>query len=102
MKIRNIFRIAVPILLVAMLIGVMALDAPAARALAKHGGEGGGQWNFPNPPGWSNHNGVARFDGPGHWINPPGWSNHNGIARLTDRSLDQSTRLEQSQRHRPL
>ena len=81
MKTRNIFRIAVPILLVAMLIGVMALDAPAARALAKHGGEGGGQWNFPNPPGWSNHNGVARFDGPGHWINPPGWSNHNGIAR---------------------
>jgi len=77
MNIRRLLRISLPVLVVALLIGVMALDAPAAQAVARY--DGPGHWI--NPPGWSHHNGVARYDGPGHWINPPGWSHHNGVAR---------------------
>jgi hypothetical protein len=77
MNIRRLLRISLPVLVVALLIGVMALDAPTAQAIARY--DGPGHWT--NPPGWSHNNGVARFDGPGHWTNPPGWSHNNGIAR---------------------
>ncbi len=77
MNIRRFLRKSLPFLIVAIIIGIMAMAITSTQTIARY--DGPGHWI--TPPGWSHHNGVARYDGPGHWITPPGWSHHNGVAR---------------------